>query len=182
MRRLIIKRTALLALGAGLAACGPSDAGSNMAEPAKVATSGKSKVALDQVPAEVLQTARSASRGVTLLEAESETRENRRYFDISGTLPDGSEIEFDIMQDGAGWRVVETQRDMPFAQVPGPVRAASHAADAKFTPTRVIESVQQDGVAIYELFGPAKGNPQGRKVEIKFDGSKAELLTEEWAH
>ena len=50
-------------------------------------------------------------------------------------------------------------------------------------PARVIESRQKDGVVIYELFGPppqAGGEP--RKIEIKYDGSKAELLTEEWAH
>lgn len=177
-----MKRTTLLAFCAGLAACGPSGGESNTAEPAKVATSGKSKVAIDQVPAEVLQAARTEREDVTLQEAEAETREGRRYFDIAGTLPDGSEIEFDIMEEEGRWRVVETQRDLPFAKVPAPVRAASAAADAKFTPTRVIESVQQDGVTIYELFGPANGDPPGRKLEIKFDGSKAELLTKEWAH
>jgi hypothetical protein len=172
----------LLALLGGLSACGPSDSGTNAAEPPKVATSGKSKVALDQVPAEVLQAARTAHEGVTLKEAEAETREGRRYFDIAGTLADGSEIEFDIMEEAGRWRVVETQRDLPFGEVPAPVSAASTAADAKFKPTRVIESVQQDGVTIYELFGPANGDRQGRKVEIKWDGSKAELLTKEWAH
>jgi hypothetical protein len=175
-------RILMLALLGGLAACGQSDGGRNTAEPAQVATSGKSKVALDQVPAEVLQAARSAREGVTLTEAEAETREGRRYFDIAGTLADGSEIEFDIMEESGRSRVVESQRDMPFAEVPAPVRASLAAADAKFAPTRVIESTQEDGVVIYELFGPANGDPQGRKVEIKWDGSKAELLTTEWAH
>jgi hypothetical protein len=71
---------------------------------------------------------------------------------------------------------------MPLAEVPAPVRSASAAADAKFAPTRVVESVQQDGIVIYELFGPGNGDPQARKIEIKWDGSKAELLTKEWAH
>lgn len=175
-------RMLMLALLGGLAACGPSDGGNSAAEPAKVATSGKSKVPLDQVPAEVLEAARTAREGVTLTEAEAETREGRRYFDVAGSLADGSEIEFDIMEEAGRWRVVETQRDMPFAEVPAPVRAASAAADAKFEPSRVIESAQGDRVVIYELFGPANGDPEGRKVEIKWDGSKAELLTKEWAH
>jgi hypothetical protein len=175
-------RMLMLALLGGLAACGPSDGGNNSAEPAKVATSGKSKVPFDQVPAQVLEAARTAREGVTLTEAEAETREGRRYFDVAGKLADGSEIEFDIMEEAGRWRVVETQRDMPFAEVPAPVRAASAAADAKFEPRRVIESAQGDGVTIYELFGPANGDPEGRKVEIKWDGSKAELLTKEWAH
>jgi hypothetical protein len=172
----------ILSLCAALAACGQSDDGKSVAEPVQVATSGKSKVPLDQVPAEVLQAAMAASEGVTVTEAEAETREGRRYFDIAGTLSDGSEVEFDIVQEGGRWRVVETQRDLPFAQVPARVRAASAAADAKFVPTRVIESRQADGIVIYELFGPAEGDPQGRKVEIKWDGAKAELLTDEWAH
>ena len=46
----------------------------------------------------------------------------------------------------------------------------------------MIESVQQDGLVIYELFGPQGGDPQGRKVEIKWDGSRAEVLAREWAH
>jgi hypothetical protein len=175
-------RMLMLALLGGLAACGQSDRETEAAEPAKVATSGKSKVALDQVPAEVLQAARAAREGVTLTEAEAETREGRRYLDVAGTLPDGSEIEFDIMEEGGRWRVVESQRDMAFAEVPAPVRASIAAADAKFAPTRVIESTQEDGIIIYELFGPEGGDPRGRKVEIKWDGSKAELLTKEWAH
>ena len=175
-------RMLMLAILGGLAACGQSTGGTSAAEPAKVETSGKSKVPLDEVPAEVLQAARAAREDVALQAAEAETREGRRYFDIAGKLPDGSEIEFDIMEEGEGWRVVETQRDVRFAEIPAAVRAAGAAADARLAPTRVIESVQQDGTTIYELFGPAKGDPQGRKVEIKFDGSKAELLTKEWAH
>ena len=149
------------------------------ADGSKVATSGKSDVPLAQVPAEVLAAAAAARPGFTASEAESETREGRRYFDIEGKLADGSEIEFDIMEEGGKWRVVETQRDIEFAAAPEPVRAAHKAG---FTPNRVIESTQADGLVIYELFGEAGGDPQGRKVEIKWDGRKAELLDKEWAH
>ena len=83
------------------------------------------------------------------------------------------------MEEGGKWRVVETQRDIAFAAAPEPVRAAHKAG---FTPNRVIESTQADGLVIYELFGEAGGDPQGRKVEIKWDGRKAELLDKEWAH
>ena len=62
------------------------------------------------------------------------------------------------------------------------MRQAAAARDAGFAPTRVIESVQQDGLVIYELYGPQGGDPQGRKVEIKWDGNRAEVLTREWAH
>ena len=179
-----------LALVYALAACGSGDgtdssangAGNVAESPNKVETTGKRPVPIAQVPADVLAAAAAARAGFTPKEAESETRDGRDYFDIGGTLADGSEIEFDIMNEGGRWRVVESQRDIAFAAVPAGVRDAVKAADATFAPGRVIESTQQDGVVIYELYGPAGGDPQGRKVEVKWDGGKAEILTREWAH
>lgn len=177
----------LLAIALAASACSPTDTaepeqGADAVRPAaagSVASSGKTDVPVAEVPEPVLAAARAAREGVTITEAEAETRDGRRYFDIGGTLPDGTEIEFDVMEDGGTWRVVETQRDMAFAAVPEPVRAAHTAG---FTPGRVIESTQADGIVIYELFGEQGGNPEGRKVEIKWDGRRAEVLEEEWAH
>ncbi len=164
----------------GLAACGGEAAPGEAVE--KVETSGKRDVALADVPQEVLAAAAAEQPGFTPAEAEAETREGRRYFDIEGKLADGSEIEFDIMEEGGRWRVVETQRDIDFSAAPAAVREASAAADATLQPTRVIESRQQDGVVIYELYAAANGDPQERKLEVKWDGRKAETLTQEWAH
>lgn len=142
----------------------------------KTATSGKTEVPLAEVPREVLAAAEAARPGFAPAEAESETRAGRAYYDIGGTLPDGSEVEFDVMEESGAWRVVETQRDIPFAAAPEPVRAAALAKEPGLEPTRVIESVQADGLTIYELYAGE------RKLEVKWDGAKAELLTEEWAH
>lgn len=169
---------------AGLAACGAEPAVENGAVSAgekgtasnRVATSGKTEVALADVPAPVLAAARTARPGFEPLEAESETREGRLYFDVEGRMPDGSEIEFDIMAENGAWRVVETQRDIAFAAAPAPVQAAARARAPALAPTRVIESVQADGIVIYEIY-------QGeRKLEVKWDGRSAEALTREWAH
>jgi len=149
---------------------------------AKVETSGKRQTALSDVPAPVLAAVREREPSLKLASAETETRDSRRYFDIGGTLADGSEIEFDVMEEGGRWRVVETQRDIAFAAAPEKVRAAARSHDAAFEPTRVIESRQEDGLIIYELFAPAGGQPQGRKVEVKWDGRQASVLAEEWAH
>jgi uncharacterized membrane protein YkoI len=148
----------------------------------RVVTSGKSEVPLEAVPAEVMTAARNARPGFTATEAESETRDGRNYYDIGGTMPDGSEIEFDIMEEGGTWRVVETQRDIAFAAAPEPVRLAARRGDPAFAPTRVIESVQADGVTIYELYAQADGDPEGRKVEVRWDGREAVVLEEEWEH
>jgi hypothetical protein len=177
------------ALAAGLASCGQPAANGNgpagNAQPEaaasapvsnRVAASGKVDVPLAEVPAEVLAAARAARPGFVPAEAQSETRDGRLYYDIEGRLPDGAGIEFDIMQEGGRWRVVETQRDLAFAAVPAPVRAAALAHDATLAPTRVIESVQADGLVIFEIY-------QGqRKVEVRWDGRQASVLAREWAH
>ena len=176
---------AMLAALPALAACGseaPAPTAVNEAESNRVATSGKTEVPLDQVPPEVLAAARAARPGFTPAEAESETREGRRYFDIEGTMPDGAEIEFDIMAEGESWRVVETQRDIAFADAPEPVRQAALARDAALAPVRVIESVQADGLIIYELFSTPPGATPERKLEVRWDGHQASVLDQEWAH
>jgi|GEM_PF-1114289 len=147
-----------------------------------VATSGKTPVPIADVPAEVVAAATAARPGFRPSEAEKEVREGRNYFDLGGTLPDGSEIEFDILEEGGRWRVVESQRDIAFTAAPDAVQAMARQHDAAMVPTRVIESDQGDGVVIYELFSEQGGNPQGRKVEVKLEGGRAEVLQQEWAH
>ncbi|HEX8573163.1 MAG TPA: hypothetical protein VF759_10480 [Allosphingosinicella sp.] len=137
-----------------------------------MATSGKRDVPLAQVPPEVLA-ATASHPGFVPAEAEAETRDGRDYFDIGSRVADGSEIEFDIVRQGARWEAVETQRDIVLAGAP---RAVQSAAEG-FAATRVIESRQNDGLVIYELF-----DSQQRKLEIKWDGKRAERLTAEWAH
>lgn len=139
----------------------------------KVATSGKTEVPLAQVPPGVLAAAAAAQPGFTPAEAEAETRDGRKYFDVGGKLADGSEVEFDIMEEGGSWRVVETQRDIRLAAAPEAVRKAA----GNFPAGRVIESRQADGLVIYELY-----DAQQRKLEIKWNGKGAEVLTKEWAH
>jgi len=179
-----MRKFLLLAAVYGLAACSseaPAPGGDSKAD--KIETSGKVDVHLDQVPAEVLTVAKAEQPGFTPAEAEAETREGRRYFDVEGTLADGSEVEFDIMEEGGRWRVVETQRDIDFSAAPAPVRQASAAHDSTLAPTRVIERKQQDALVVYELYAAdAHGDPQGSKVEIKWDGKSAEVLKREWEH
>lgn len=158
----------------GLAACNQAAVPERSESVAnKVATSGKSEVALAQVPPQVLAAAAAAQPGFAPAEAETETRDGRRYFDLGGKLADGSEVEFDITEEGGSWRVVETQRDIRLAAAPEAVRKAA----GTFPAGRVIESRQADGLVIYELY-----DAKQRKLEIKWDGKGAEALAKEWAH
>lgn len=163
-------------------ACSPDAAAPQSNQDSRVETTGKTDVELGKLPPEVTAAAKAAQPDLTIVSAESETREGRSYYDLGGTLPDGSEVELDIMQEGASWTVVETQRDIAFAAAPAPVRATALAQDSSLKPSRVIESRQQDGVIIYEIFSPEGRDPQGRKLEVKWDGREASVLTQEWQH
>lgn len=130
----------------------------------------------DTVPADVAAAVKKAMPQMTISEAELKERDGRRYYDVEGTLPDGSEIELDMLQTPQGWEVVEIQRDIAWASAPVPVRAAAGRAE----PVRVIESRQTDGTVIYELFAP--GQPKDPALEVKWRDGKAELLTSRWPH
>jgi hypothetical protein len=177
MIRPILPLAAMLVLS-----CGPQPAANEPAPAAGVQSSGKLAVPVGRVPPEVVAVALERVPDLSLASAEAETREGRRYYDLGGTRADGSEIELDIMEEGRRWRVVETQRDIRFEAAPRAVRDAARAHDVSLEPTRVIESRQEDGLVIYELYAPAGGDPQGRKLEIKWDGRQASVLAREWAH
>ncbi len=170
-----------LAIGMALAASGCSDGGepANGVLPAGPVTNA-SQVAADAVPAELRALAEKTVPGITIAEAERKEREGRIYYDVEGTRPDGSEVELDMLQEGAAWRVVEIQRDIAWSEAPQAARAAATAKPGAFAPERVIESRQEDGSVIYELFAP--GRKDEPAMEVRMQGGKAEVLGERWAH
>ena len=159
----------LIALAAlALAAC---------AQPAQVAPPDSVEaVAAAEVPAEVAAAAQAALPGFTIGEAERKERGGRVYFDVEGTRADGAEAELDLLQTEQGWRVVEIQRDIAWADAPPNVRAAAQAAPNAFTPVRVIESTQaESGAVIYELF--AEGRQEAPSMEVRLANGSAEIMT-----
>ncbi|MDR7229249.1 hypothetical protein J2X45_000312 [Caulobacter sp. BE264] len=137
-------------------------------------------VAAKDLPAAVVAVVRAAAPGMTIKEAELKERENRRYFDVEGVMPDGSEIEFDLLEKDGVWAIVETQRDIAWSDAPKIVRDVAAASGKAITPVRVIESKQNDGVVIYELF--AAGKPKDPSMEVSFKDGQAKVLTEVWPH
>ena len=161
----------------GLAACG----GPDQDEGRKVEASGKQDTDLGAVPEEVLAVALAAQPELSISDAEYETRDGNEYYDVGGTLPDGSELELDMTKVDGVWTVVETQRDIGVELLPDGV---SNVLDSNFPawrPERIIESDQGDGVVIYELFGKTEAD-EDTKIEIKWDQGRAELLVDEWLH
>lgn len=138
-------------------------------------------VAAADVPADVAAAAQAALPGFTITEAERKERDGRVYYDVEGTRADGAEAELDMLQTPEGWRVVEIQRDIAWADAPAPVRTAAEAAPGAFTPVRVIESTQaEDGAVIYELF--AEGRPEAPSREVRLAGGVATIMTEANPH
>jgi hypothetical protein len=147
----------------------------------RVASSGKVAVELHAVPAEVMQAARTSRPQLDIGSAEHELRDGQDYYDLEGTMPDGTEVELDLTKVNGAWTVVEIQRDIGMKDVPGEVREALARANPDFRPDRIIESDQDDGIIIYEFFGPGPGGEQA-KLEVKWESGMAELLLEEWVH
>ena len=138
-------------------------------------------VAAADLPPAVVSVVTAAAPGLKILEAELKEREGRRYFDVEGVLPDGAEIEFDLLETAGKWKIVETQRDIAWTATPQPVRDAAVKAVPKVAPVRVIESAQDDGTVIYELF--AEGQPKTPSLEVSWKkGGTAKVLTEVWPH
>ena len=161
----------------GLAACGGSEVG----EGRKVDASGKEDTDLGAVPEEVLAVAQASQPDLSISEAEYETRDGNEYYDVGGTLPDGSELELDMTKVDGVWTVVETQRDIGMELLPDGVSDELDNTFPAWRPERIIESDQGDGVVIYEFFGKTEAG-EDTKIEIKWEQGQAELLVDEWLH
>lgn len=133
-------------------------------------------VAAADLPAGVREAALARVPGMTIAEAERKARDGMIFYDVEGTRPDGSEVELDLLEQDGRFTVVEVQRDIAWADAPAAVIAAAKAAPDAFEPVRVIESTQEDGAVIYELF--AAGKPGEPAAEIDWKDGKAALRRE----
>lgn len=139
----------------------------------------QTKTAAADLPPEVAAAVRAAAPAMTILDAELKERDGRRYYDVEGTM-NGAEIELDLLQTAQGWQVVEVQRDIVWHEAPAPVRTAAHGPTKGVAPARIIESKQNDGTIIYELFAP--GQPKDPAVEVAWKDGAAKVLSEKWPH
>ncbi len=160
-----------------MSACGGDEA----SEGRKVDASGKEATGLESVPAEVLAAAKAARPDLVLSGAEFETRDGKEYYDVGGTLPDGSEWELDITRIDGVWAVAEVQRDIGMDLVPEAVNGVLETKFPGWSPDRIIESDQGSGIVVYEFFGKDTDG-EVTKVEVKLEEGHAELLIDEWLH
>jgi hypothetical protein len=159
---------ALTALALAAAACSP---------PASETTSPQATASA--VPPEIAAVASAAAPDITITNGELDAANNE--YEVTGTLPNGDEIELDLVQSNGAWTVLEIQRDVAWSSVPEPVRAAAAAAPNSFEPVRVIESKQpEDGSVIFELFSAEgqDGSPAGGPaMEVRWHDGKAAVIS-----
>ncbi len=137
----------------------------------------QTEAAASSVPADIAALVSDAVPDIAITGGELNAAGNQ--FEVAGTLPNGDEIEVDMVQSNGAWTVDEVQRDIEWPTVPEPVRAAAAAVPDSFEPIRVIESTQaEDGSIIYELFrATADGSPsRGPAMEVRWHEGNAEVL------
>ena len=131
------------------------------------------------VPTEIAAVVSAAAPGITITNGELDAANNE--YEVTGTMPNGEEIELDLVQSSAAWTVLEIQRDVAWSSVPEPVRAAAGAAPNSFEPVRVIESRQPaDGSVVYELFSAAQDGSAaaGPAMEVRWHDGNAAVISQ----
>lgn len=120
--------------------------------------------------------------GFTITEVLRKRRDARVYFDVEGELPNGDEIEFDILMTDAGPKVVEIQRDILWDTIPNDARDLVNNANKDGAAiARIIESQQtEDGSIIYEVF--IEGKPSDPHFEVQIKDGHASLLKQRAIH
>jgi hypothetical protein len=159
---------ALAALALAAAAC--STPGSETPSP---------QAAASAVPAEIAAATSGAAPGIVITRGEQDADGDE--YEVTGTMPNGDEVELDLVQSNGTWTVMEIQRDVAWSSVPDPVRVAASAAPNSFEPVRVIESRQPaDGSVIFELFAAEgqDGRPGGGpSMEVRWHDGKAAVIS-----
>lgn len=163
-----------------LLGCGNQDApkpqkkiGSNM--------NHKFELALSEVPVEASMAVLELQPDFKLVAAEKEFKHGDTYIDLEGTRGNGIEVEFDLLQQGEKWVVVERQRDISLIECPVAVVNTLRKGAPGFEPVRIMESDQLNGIIIYDFFAEFEdGNVL--QQEVKYEDGQASLLQEEWRH
>ncbi|MEP6342569.1 MAG: hypothetical protein ABJ275_04575 [Maricaulaceae bacterium] len=139
-------------------------------------------IALADVPENVKAAASAMRADFTMTEVLRKRRDDRVYFDVEGELPNGDEIEFDILMTDAGPQVVEIQRDISWETVPKDARDLVNGASKDGAAVaRIIESQQtEDGSIIYEVF--IEGKPSDPHFEVQVKDGQALLLKQRAIH
>jgi len=174
-----MKHVLIAGLILGLSACG-SYSEQTPKEP-RVSADLITEIALADVPASVSDLVTQARPDFVMTEVLKKDRGPRTYYDVEGKLPNGDEIEFDVLMGASGPEIVEIQRDINWSDVPEAGRVLVNAAnEGSAEIARVIESTQTDGAIIYEVF--IEGHNSDPRFEVYSKEAAFKLLSTRWEH
>ena len=139
------------------------------------------EIALSDVPQTVRALVSTTRPEFETTEVLKKVRDGRIYYDVEGELPNGDEIEFDVLMTENGPQIVEIQRDLNWDAIPLVAQAAADDANAdNLEVVRIIESIQTDSSIIYEFF--VAGHPSDPRFEVQVQDGVAKILTARWQH
>ena len=142
----------------------------------------KEAISIDAVPASALTAIKSVAPNFAIQEVEKEYKHDNVYLDVEGEDANSNEIEFDMLQDGEQWKIVEVQRDLTMEDLPSTVKTLIKNQENSDQVRRIIESKQYGtDITIYEFYLVAENGTESRK-EIKSENGEVVLLDEEWKH
>ena len=142
----------------------------------------KEAMAIEQIPASALAALQQVAPDFVAHEVEKEYKHDHVYLDVEGKDANGNEIEFDMLQDGDLWKIVEIQRDLNMEDLPSAVHTLIQGQEKYENIKRIIESKQfGTDVTIYEFYFVFDDGTESRK-EIKSENDEVVLLSEEWKH
>ena len=129
-----LRRTGTAVIGAlALAGCSPPASDTERPE-----------AAVPGIPADVAAMVVAAVPDINITSGELSAGNDQ--YEVTGTLSNGDELEFDMVQLNGVWTLLEIQRDVVWSSVPEPVLAEAAGLPDPFEPVRVIESTQaEDG-------------------------------------
>lgn len=142
----------------------------------------KETIPIHAIPTSALTAIKSIAPNFAIQEVEKEYKHDHVYLDVEGKDAKGNEIEFDMLQDGEHWKIVEVQRDMTMEDLPSAVKTLIKKQENSDQVRRIIESKQYGtDITIYEFYLVAENGTESRK-EIKSENGEVVLLDEEWKH
>ena len=139
------------------------------------------EIALAEIPQSVRDVVSAVRPEFETSEVLKKVRDGRVYYDVEGELPNGEEIEFDVLMTKNGPEIVEIQRDLDWDAVPLIARSAVNETNTdSLEVVRIIESLQTDESIIYEIF--VDGHTSEPRFEIRVTDGVAEVLPTPWKH
>ena len=157
--------------------------GCSAADAPQTMTDDVMEIALKDVPVNVSEVVMARAPDFKMVEVLKKRREDRIYYDVEGELPNGDEIEFDVLMTENGPKVVEIQRDIVWEATPQSVHVIVDKANTdNLEVVRVIESKQADSdIIIYEVF--VEGQSKRPRFEVSVaEGVPAKLLKKPAIH